>query len=214
LLLYYEKVINRIQLATFFVVLTGMLVLALLLIALDPPPLPAWQVYTVTSTSPAPSLLPVAPASPIIVPSPLASPAAQLFRVIKVVDGDTIKVDLGGTTETVRLVGINAPESVDPRKPVECMGLEASQYLANTLTNQLVRLELDPTQSERDRYGRLLRFVFLPDGTDAGLKMIVVGFAQEAMYSAEPHQYRSAYLEAQQTAQGANQGLRNKQICP
>ena len=48
------------------------------------------------------------------------------YQVIKVVDGDTITIDLNGKAETIRLIGINTPETVDPRKPVECFGVEAS----------------------------------------------------------------------------------------
>lgn len=139
--------------------------------------------------------------------------SAQLVTVVKVVDGDTIKAVINGTLETVRLVGINTPESVDPRMTVECLGQEASQFLTDMLADQLVLLEADATQKNRDRYGRLLRFVFLPDGTDVGLQLLREGYAHEALYSSKPHQYRDAYLLAQQAAQSQQKGLWNPAAC-
>ncbi len=138
----------------------------------------------------------------------------QAFLVTKVVDGDTIKVLLGGKTETVRIVGINTPETVDPRKPVECFGAEASAKMKELVENQTVHLETDATQSDRDRYGRLLRFVFLPDGTDVGLVMIREGFAQESLYSTTPHKYRQTYVDAQKQAANESRGMWNAEACP
>lgn len=142
--------------------------------------------------------------------SPLS---AQFHRVMNVVDGDTIKVDIDGTIETIRLVGINTPETVDPRKPVECLGKEASDFAKQLLENTSVRLESDVTQSDRDRYGRLLRFVFLPEGTDVGKLLISEGLAQESLYSSEPHQYRAEYLAEQQQAQTMQKGMWNPSTC-
>lgn len=138
----------------------------------------------------------------------------SLVPVVAVVDGDTFKVDINGTIETVRLVGINTPESVDPRKPVECMGKEASDRLKTLIANTSVRLEKDPTQSNKDRYGRLLRFTFLPDGTDVGLLLIEEGYASESLYSKTPHKYRQQYLSAEQQAQQQQKGLWSPAICP
>jgi len=64
---------------------------------------------------------------------------------------------------TMRLIGINTPETVDPRKPVECFGREASAEAKRLLTGQRVRIELDPSQNTYDRYGRLLGYVFVRD---------------------------------------------------
>ena len=60
---------------------------------------------------------------------PKDTPAKKMYEVVKVVDGDTIAVRKNGVTETVRLIGVNAPESVDPRRPVQCFGREASQEM-------------------------------------------------------------------------------------
>jgi len=197
-----------------------------------------WQAYQATQLPPsAPQdSAPIAAeerVQPSVVPSPTLPTATQsadlssntasssatkdseqhVFLVTKVVDGDTIKVSLGGKTETVRIVGINTPETVDPRKPVECFGAEASAKMKKLVENQKVSLETDTTQSDRDRYGRLLRFVFLPDGNDVGLVMIREGFAHESLYSTTPHKYREIYLEAQKQAQEQGRGLWDTEVC-
>lgn len=136
----------------------------------------------------------------------------QTYLVEKVVDGDTIKVRMNGSLETVRLVGINTPESVDPRKEVECFGVQASDVLEEILLNQSVTLQSDDTQADRDRYGRLLRFVFL-DGQDVGLWLLQEGYARESLYSDTPHVYRDAYLAAEQAAQEAGRGLWAEGVC-
>src|SRR3712207_834205 len=89
------------------------------------------------------------------------------YEVVKVVDGDTLDVkNKEGITERLRLIGINTPETVDPRKPVECFGKEASNRAKTLLHGGTVTLEFDPTQDTRDKYGRLLAYVILPDGTN------------------------------------------------
>jgi micrococcal nuclease len=75
------------------------------------------------------------------------------------------------------MLGINTPESVDPRKPVECFGKEASRHSHEMLQDQRVRLEADPQADERDKYGRLLRTVFLQDGTDVNATLVRDGYA-------------------------------------
>ncbi|MEK6881792.1 MAG: thermonuclease family protein, partial [Nanoarchaeota archaeon] len=87
------------------------------------------------------------------------------FKVSKVVDGDTIEVLVGDQKESIRFIGINTPETVDPRRPVECFGKEASNENKRLLEGKEVILEKDIT--ERDKYQRLLRYVYLPlsDGT-------------------------------------------------
>lgn len=137
----------------------------------------------------------------------------QEAKVIKVIDGDTITVDIKGTKEKVRILGINTPESVDPRRPVQCFGKEASNFAKQILTGQTVFLESDPSQSERDRYGRLLRFVWVNNGTvDYGTIVIGEGFAQEYTYEV-PHKYQTTYKELQQIAQEKKKGLWSEDAC-
>lgn len=135
--------------------------------------------------------------------------------VIKVVDGDTITVSLNGRNETVRIIGINTPETVDPRSPVECFGIEASNQAKKLFTDSqnTVWLEVDPSQGERDRYNRLLRYVFIQNGTvDYGRMMIAQGYAYEYTYGT-PYKYQAVYKNVQQDAQGKELGLWNSATC-
>ena len=93
------------------------------------------------------------------------------YPVAKVIDGDTISIIKDGKTVTLRLIGLDTPETVDPRKPVQCFGKAASDKAKELLTGKTVRLEFDPSQglpsfaeaSEGtvDKYGRTLAYVFL-----------------------------------------------------
>ncbi|MEX2013988.1 MAG: thermonuclease family protein, partial [Parcubacteria group bacterium] len=130
----------------------------------------------------------------------------QLYEVVKVIDGDTLDVLMNGKIERLRLVGINTPETVDPRKPVECFGREASDKAKAILTGQKVALESDPSQGEQDKYGRLLRYIFLEDGTNFNLLMIQEGYAHEYTYDG-PYKYQSIFKQAQKEAQDSKAGL-------
>jgi micrococcal nuclease len=82
-------------------------------------------------------------------------------KVTKVVDGDTIEVTFDGRSEKVRLLLVDTPETVHPNKPVQPFGPEASKFAKETLSDQLVGIEIDV--SERDKYGRLLAYVWIGD---------------------------------------------------
>jgi micrococcal nuclease len=84
-----------------------------------------------------------------------------LATVTRAVDGDTVEVALGGTTEDVRYIGIDTPESVAPDQPVECFGERASHLNATLVEGREVRLVFD--DERRDQYGRLLAYVYLGD---------------------------------------------------
>lgn len=131
---------------------------------------------------------------------------ATTSKVIKVVDGDTVTVETNGVRETIRIIGINTPETVDPRKPVECFGQEASARAHELLDNQTVTLEADSTQGESDKYDRLLRYIFLSNGSDFGKQMISEGYAYEYTYST-PYKYQQDYKTSQSDAEKAKRGL-------
>ncbi len=101
------------------------------------------------------------------------------FRVLKVIDGDTIQVDIRGKKEVVRLLGIDTPESVDPRKPVQCFAKEATSKMKGFIVGKSVMLVDDSTQGNRDKYKRLLRYVYLPDSvrTFVNGEMVKQGYA-------------------------------------
>jgi micrococcal nuclease len=91
--------------------------------------------------------------------------AQDFIPVKRVIDGDTIMLESG---ERVRLIGVNTPETVHPKKAVEAFGKEASAFTKRTVEGKLVRLEFDPLaggREQKDRYKRTLAYVFLHDGT-------------------------------------------------
>lgn len=147
------------------------------------------------------------------VTTPTSVPVQQgLVKVTKVVDGDTIHVMLDGKDQTIRVIGIDTPETVDPRKPVQCMGLAASSRAKELLTDKTVRLEADLTQGDKDKYGRLLRYVFIDGVTDYGHSTIAEGFAHEYTYDA-PYKYRAEYKQAQKDAEIQKRGLWAENAC-
>ncbi|ACZ43622.1 Micrococcal nuclease [Thermobaculum terrenum ATCC BAA-798] len=133
------------------------------------------------------------------------------YKVARVVDGDTIRVIINGEEETVRLIGIDTPETVDPRKPVECFGREASAAAKRMLEGKQVYLEEDPTQGKRDRYGRLLAYVWV-DHTLFNLWMIRQGYAHEYTYD-EPYKYRDEFRAAERYARTHDVGLWSPHTC-
>ncbi len=139
--------------------------------------------------------------------------STEAYRVIKVIDGDTLDVSLEDRTERLRLIGIDTPETVDPRKKVQCFGKEASNKAKELLSGQFVSLESDESQGERDKYKRLLRYVFLPDGTNFNLYMISEGYAHEYTYD-EPYKYQFDFKQAEATARENSKGLWNSGTCP
>lgn len=99
------------------------------------------------------------------------------MSIKKFVDGDTFWVNNGSEKGLkVRLIGVNTPETVDPRKPVEYYGKEASDYVKNKLMGKKVRLEFDIIK--KDKYGRTLAYVFLKDGTFLNADLVKNGYAR------------------------------------
>lgn len=97
--------------------------------------------------------------------------------VARVIDGDTIELDNG---QKVRYIGINSPETVDPRKAVQCFGKEASQFNKELAEGKKVLLVKDV--SDTDKYGRLLRYVYLEDGSFVNEKLVAEGYAKVSTY--------------------------------
>jgi micrococcal nuclease len=131
------------------------------------------------------------------------------MTVTRVVDGDTIRVSNGAT---LRLIGVDTPETVDPRKPVQCFGREASARAHALLDGARVWLEYDPTQGRLDRYGRTLAYVWMSDGRLYNETIIAEGYAHEYTYNL-PYRYRDAFLAAQRSARDAGRGLWSATTC-
>lgn len=135
---------------------------------------------------------------------PITTPPGY-YPVASVSDGDTITVTIAGKAEIVRLIGIDTPETKDPRKPVQCFGTAASAEAKKLLDGKAVRLEGDPTNSNRDKYRRLLRYVYLQDGTLVNHYMIKNGYA--FAYTLFPFTKLEEFRAAEREAREANRGL-------
>ena len=137
--------------------------------------------------------------------STLANSQPGLYPITHINDGDTIVVDIAGKKETIRFIGVDTPEVKDPRKPVQCFGEAASAHTKQILTGKSVRLVPDPLDSDRDKYGRLLRYVMLPDGTDYNASLIRDGYG--FAYVVFPYQKIDQYRQLERDARTANKGL-------
>lgn len=139
-------------------------------------------------------------------PAQLTSP----LRVVKVVDGDTIKVDLHGTTETVRIIGFDTPETKKPGTPVQPFGPEATANMERLVAGKRVYLEYDPTQGDRDYYGRILAHVWTASPTGpgelVGANQLAKGLAKEYTYK-KPYKYQGLYRSVETTAKTQHLGI-------
>ncbi len=129
------------------------------------------------------------------------------YHVAQFYDGDTFAVDMNGTTEKIRLIGVDTPETHKPDTPVQCYGPEASTFTERTLkaADNSVRLEADPLGDNRDRYGRLLRYAYLPDGTLLEQSLIEGGYG--FAYLSFSFKQKTEFATFQATAQAAYRGL-------
>jgi micrococcal nuclease len=136
----------------------------------------------------------------------------EAARVTRIVDGDTIEVALDaapGEIEDVRLLGIDTPESVKPGSPVECFGKEASAAAEAFLSAQDVTLVRDV--EDRDRYGRLLRYVYVGEEM-ANARLVVNGYA--AAYTYPPNvRWSELFVQLEREARENERGLWSSNTC-
>jgi micrococcal nuclease len=130
-----------------------------------------------------------------------------LYAVDHDVDGDTIVVLMDGKKETVRFIGVDTPETHKPNTPVQCFGPNAAAFMKDEVTGKSVRLEVDAQSDNRDKYGRLLRYVYLPDGTLLNKSLVAngYGFAMTGF----PFTKMQEFTQAGQTAKAQKSGLWN-----
>ena len=124
--------------------------------------------------------------------------------VVRGIDGDTIRVRVRGKAHTVRLIGVDTPETVHPTKTVQHFGAEASAYTKAALEGKTVTLEADPTGDTVDRYGRLLRYVYL-DGQNFNARLIREGYGhaiRRFRYS-----LKAQFIRLEDSARKAGRGL-------
>lgn len=132
----------------------------------------------------------------------------NLIKVEKVIDGDTIEVLINNQKMRVRLIGVDTPETVDPSRPKGCFGKEASDETKRLLEGKSVILERDV--SETDRYGRLLRYVYIPVTETERIfvndYLIREGFGTVLTYPPDV-KFSERFVEAQRTAKENKKGL-------
>lgn len=128
--------------------------------------------------------------------------------VTKVIDGDTIEIESG---ISVRLVGIDTPETVDPRRPVGCFGKEASNETKSLLTGRQIIMQRDI--SDTDKYSRLLRYIYLPLGNGQSLfvndYLVREGYAKVYTYPPDV-KFSEQFLDAERQARAERRGLWKK----
>lgn len=150
-----------------------------------------------------------APVAPVLRAAPDPSSEKLTLALAGGVDGDTLRVrDADGKRLSVRLLGVDAPESSKTRRGyAEKFGREAKDFLAASLSGVTsVTLEFDAPQGRSDKYGRLLAYVWLPDGTCLNERLVAYGYAWEYTYRA-PYRLRDVLLRAQAEAAAADRGL-------
>lgn len=143
----------------------------------------------------------------------LSTTTPDTYFVEKVVDGDTIDIYKDNETVRLRLVGMDTPEVVDPRKVVQCFGKEASAEGHKLLEGQWVRLEYDPVAGTYDKYGRMLAYVFRTDGLFYNEFMIANGYAHEYTYSGQHYTYQKEFKAAQAEAKSGLLGFWSPSTC-
>ena len=153
--------------------------------------------------TPSPTPTPVqVTASPVATVTP---PAGMVeAQVVNVVDGDTIDVIIQGREFRLRYIGVDTPESVHPTIGEEPYGKEAAQRNRELVMGRTVYLEKDV--SETDQYGRLLRYVYLPDGRMLNEVLVREGYAQVATFPPDVR-YQDRFLDAQRQAREEGAGL-------
>ena len=141
-------------------------------------------------------------ASLIVLPetAPSQSEKQEWRTVVRVVDGDTIILN---GNERVRLIGVDTPETVDPRRPVQYYGKEASAFTKRMVEGKKVRLGYD--QTRKDRYGRTLAYVFLENGTHLNAEIVKQGYGHA--YTRFPFRYLEEFRRYQREAREAGRGL-------
>ncbi len=150
-----------------------------------------------------------------LIETPVApNPESEVTRyaVVRVVDGDTVDIVYEGKQTRLRLIGINTPETVDPRRTVECFGKEASAQAAQLLTGKDVRLEFDLSQGRFDKYDRMLAYVFTPDGVFVNQSLIEEGFAYEYTYRTA-YRYQAEFKASEHAARTNARGLWAPGVC-
>lgn len=139
-------------------------------------------------------------------------PEGTLRKVLEVVDGDTIGVDIDGEIRKVRFIGVDTPETKKPRTPIQCFGKEATAFTTKLLAGKNVILKGDPSQAKEDKYGRILAYIYTEDGIFVNKKLVEDGYAYEYTYNV-PYQFQKEFKTAERLARDNNKGLWSADTC-
>lgn len=134
------------------------------------------------------------------------------FNVVQIVDGDTVVLDVFGKYESVRLVGIDAPEVNWETESPECYAFEARDRVEELLAGRQATLLRDLSQDDRDTYGRMLGYILLEDGRDLGELLLREGYVREFTFK-KPYAKQSVFRAAETEAQAAGKGIFMKDVC-
>lgn len=174
--------------------------------------LPVTTATPPVATSTPPSSTPSVTLAPPAATTTSTTTTAKTVPVVRVVDGDTVVVSINSKNTTLRLIGLDTPETVDPRKKVQCFGKEASDEAKQILTGKTVRVEGDASQGVLDKYGRTLAYVYLPDGTLFNKFMIQEGYGHEYTYKT-PYEFQKQFKAAEVSAREGEKGLWASDAC-
>lgn len=132
---------------------------------------------------------------------------STLYQITKVTDGDTIHVKVNNEEITVRMKGVDTPETVDPRKTVQCFGKEASNKTKELLTGRMVNLVPDKGDASLfDKYGRVLAYIYRDDGLFVNEYLVKEGYAHEYTYD-KPYEMQKAFKKLEKQAREEKKGL-------
>ncbi|KKQ73708.1 MAG: WD40 domain protein beta Propeller [Candidatus Woesebacteria bacterium GW2011_GWB1_38_5b] len=183
-----------------FLAFGGGLTLLFFILSIATVPSSSKTSLTSSSSTPVSEIKPTVASQEVLSPTPGPKRSGVLVKVVNVVDGDTIKIETG---ETVRYIGIDTPEVVHPSKPIQCYGKEASQKNQELVEGKIVELERDI--SEKDKYGRLLRYIWI-DNILVNEYLVREGYAQSSSYPPDI-KYQDRFVEAQRLAREEQKGL-------
>jgi len=150
-----------------------------------------------------------APSSPATgAPKEPKGPTDPGFQVTRVIDGDTVEVQRGARVLTVRLIGMDTPETVHPSEPVECFGPAATRFANDRLLGREVTLEYDASQGRLDYYGRTLAYLWVEGRSmrlfnDAAVRQ---GFALEYTYDTA-YAWQSRFMRDERMARQQQRGV-------
>jgi len=131
----------------------------------------------------------------------------KIYEIKRVLDGDTFEIENNNKTILVRMLGIDTPETIDPRKPIQCFGKEASDKTKELLQGNSITLEIDSTQSNLDKYGRILAYVYRAnDNLFINQYLLDQGYAREYTYGLA-YKKQKEFKEIQKIAKKDKRGL-------